>query len=188
MQPQQERVTFPRGSQEHALLGSGGLYFIVVDDELLLEHLDRVESVGLLLFGQHDLTEVTLSEDGKEVEVVKPDLPLSRLPWRRHCLLGHWLLRWPLLLHQLLLYLRRHLLLRHPRRHLLRGHWLDIEGMHPVRVCALLRLRLGWQRRLFHRLPLRGHPTIGVDIRRARWRSLVIARCGRPALLRRYTH
>ena len=37
------------------------LDFVIVDDELLLQHFDRIEPVRLLLLRQHDLPEVTLT-------------------------------------------------------------------------------------------------------------------------------
>ena len=40
------------------------LNFVVVNDELLLEHLDRKQSARLLLLGEHDLAEVALAEHG----------------------------------------------------------------------------------------------------------------------------
>ena len=52
-------------------------HFIVVDNELLLQHLDGIQIVRLFLFRQHDFTEISLSEHRKEVEVIQPDLPLS---------------------------------------------------------------------------------------------------------------
>ena len=54
------------------------LDFVVVDDELLLQDLDSVQIAGLLLLRQHDLTEVTLTQDGEEVEVVEANLALAR--------------------------------------------------------------------------------------------------------------
>ena len=90
------------------------LNFVVVNDELLLEHLDRIQAVCLLLLRQHDLSEVTLTEHSEEVEVVEADLPLPR---------GRPLLL--LLLHHrlLLLHWGQRLLRRHARRHTLgRAH------------------------------------------------------------------
>lgn len=37
------------------------LNFIVVDDELFLQDLDRIQAIGLLLLRQHDLPEITLT-------------------------------------------------------------------------------------------------------------------------------
>jgi len=53
-------------------------HFIVVDNELLLQHLDGVQFVRLFLFRQHDFTEIALSEYSKEIEIIQPDLPLAR--------------------------------------------------------------------------------------------------------------
>ena len=52
-------------------------HFIVVDNELLLQHLDGIQAVCLLLFRQHDFTEVSLSEDSKEIKVIQPNLPFA---------------------------------------------------------------------------------------------------------------
>ena len=49
------------------------LDFIVVDDELFFQHFDGIQVVRLLLFGQHDFTEVTLTQHGQKIEVVKAD-------------------------------------------------------------------------------------------------------------------
>ena len=80
MQPEQERMTFPRRRQENTLLRSSAkekipmsaqqignqqmyipLNFIIIDDKLLLQHLDSIQPVRLFLFRQHDLSEISLS-------------------------------------------------------------------------------------------------------------------------------
>ena len=72
------------------------LDFIVVDDELFFQHFDGIQVVRLLLFGQHDFTEVTLTQDSKEVKVVQTDFPLSSASFLDLLLLL--LLLWRLLL------------------------------------------------------------------------------------------
>jgi hypothetical protein len=52
-------------------------HFIVVDNELLLQHLDRIQAVCLLLFRQHDFTEISFSENSKEIKVIQPDLSFA---------------------------------------------------------------------------------------------------------------
>ena len=71
------------------------LDFIVVDDELFFQHFDGIQVVRLLLFGKHDFTEVTLTQDSKEVKVVQTDFPLSSASFLDLLLL---LLLWRLLL------------------------------------------------------------------------------------------
>lgn len=67
------------------------LDFVIVDYELLLQHLDRIQAIRLLLLRQHDLTEVTLPEHSKEVEVVEANLSP---PHRWSLLLLHHHLLW----------------------------------------------------------------------------------------------
>ena len=67
------------------------LDFIIVDDELLLQHLNRIQAARLLLFCQHDLAEVTLTKHSKEVEVVEANFPLPTVLLLSRCLL---LWRW----------------------------------------------------------------------------------------------
>ena len=55
------------------------LNLVVVNDELLLEHLDRIQAVCLLLLRQHDLSEVTLTQHGKKIEIVQTNFPSSFL-------------------------------------------------------------------------------------------------------------
>jgi hypothetical protein len=111
MQSKQERMPLFRGGQEHPLFGSRAVkrivisvrpiraqlripfHFIVVDNEFLLQHLDGIQAVRLLLFRQHDFTEVPFSEHRKEIKVIQPDLPLShRLRLSVLLLLNHLLL------------------------------------------------------------------------------------------------
>ena len=71
--------------QEDTLFRSYALHFIVLDDELLLQHFDGVQLFGRLCLGQHDFTEVTLTEHCEEVEVVETDASprALRVGWRR---------------------------------------------------------------------------------------------------------
>ena len=73
MQVKEEGVTFLVGNEEDALLRLSRLNFVVFDDELFLQYFDGVELFGVLGFSKHDLTKVTLSEHGKEVEMVEPN-------------------------------------------------------------------------------------------------------------------
>ena len=73
--------------REPAKQGCGPLDFVIVDDELLLKHLDGIQAATLLLFCQHDLTKVALTEHGQKVEVIQTNFALAR----RRALLG-WLL------------------------------------------------------------------------------------------------
>ena len=77
--------------KEHALLRPGAFDFIILDDELLLQHLDRVELLRRFRLCQHDLTEVTLAKHGQEVEVSETDTSTSAWSvsrWR--CLAVFW--------------------------------------------------------------------------------------------------
>lgn len=70
VQVEKEWVTFLVCDQENSLLGLGTLHFIVLDNELLLQHLDGIQLAGALCFSQHDLSEITFSKNSKEVEVI----------------------------------------------------------------------------------------------------------------------
>ncbi len=62
MQIQQERMSLLVGDQEHPLLRSRALHFIVLDDKLLLEHLDRVQLLRRFRLRQHHLAEVPFAQ------------------------------------------------------------------------------------------------------------------------------
>ncbi len=77
-------MAFPIRNKEHSLLGSNAFDFIVLDDEFLLENLNSIKTPGLLGFSQHDFTEVTLTKDSKEIEMVQPNTcPCSGVGCRR---------------------------------------------------------------------------------------------------------
>lgn len=46
------------------------LNFVVVNDKLLLQNLDGIKVVGLLLLSQHNFSEIALTQDSQEVEVL----------------------------------------------------------------------------------------------------------------------
>ena len=73
----QERVPFPVGDQEHPLFRSHALNLVVFNNELLLENFDRIQSPRTLRLGQHDLSEVALTQNCQEIEVIET-YPLSR--------------------------------------------------------------------------------------------------------------
>jgi hypothetical protein len=92
MQAKKERVSFARRRKKHTLLRSSTtrrissaesridsvyppLNFVIVDDELLLQDLDSIKRTRLLLFRQHDFTEIAFAEHCQEIEVVKTNLP-----------------------------------------------------------------------------------------------------------------
>ena len=83
-------MAFFVGNQEHSLLRACTLNFIVLDDELLLKHLDGVQAIGPLLLCQHDFTKVTLSKDRKEVEVIEtyPSPGSLGVGWWCHLVFG----------------------------------------------------------------------------------------------------
>jgi len=53
------------------------LDFIILDDELLLQHLDRVQLSRRLLLGKHDLSEITLTKNSEEIEIVQTNLAFT---------------------------------------------------------------------------------------------------------------
>lgn len=73
-------MTFLIGDQEDALLGFRAFHFIILDDEFLLQYFDCIKLLRALGLCQHDLTEVTLTKDSKEVEVIQSD-PGLQLLW-----------------------------------------------------------------------------------------------------------
>ena len=119
-------MAFFVSNQEDTLLRFGTLHFIVLNDELLLQHLDSIKLLGALGFGQHDLSEVTFTKDSQEIEVIQANPDLGLLRWSiffySNLLLHYW--------HRLLLWrytvrrrdLLRHRLLRRGRHALLVGH------------------------------------------------------------------
>lgn len=62
MQIEQEGMSLLVGDQKHPLLGFGRLHFVVLDNEFLLQDLDRIQLLGALRLGKHDFTKVALSE------------------------------------------------------------------------------------------------------------------------------
>ena len=68
---QQEWMPLLVGDKEDSLFRSRAFDFVVLDDEFLLEHLDGVKLLGCLGFCKHDLSEVALTQDCEEVEMVE---------------------------------------------------------------------------------------------------------------------
>ena len=64
-------MSFSVRYEEDPLLRPHALNFVVLDDKFLLEDLDRIKPPGPLRLGQHDLAEVTLAQNCKEVEVIE---------------------------------------------------------------------------------------------------------------------
>lgn len=52
------------------------LDFIVVDNKLLLQHLDSVQAARCFLLSQHYLTEIAFSKHGQEIEIIKANFSL----------------------------------------------------------------------------------------------------------------
>jgi hypothetical protein len=60
------------------------LDFIVVNNKLLLQHLNSVQAARRLLLSQHYLTEIAFSKHGQEIEIIKANFSLlCYLRWRR---------------------------------------------------------------------------------------------------------
>jgi hypothetical protein len=89
VQTEQKGVSLLIGNQEHSLLGPRALHLIVLNDEFLFQHFDGIQLFRALGLSKHDLSEVTLSEHSKEVEMIEPN-SLScalRICWRGHLVL-----------------------------------------------------------------------------------------------------
>lgn len=86
-------MTLSCGGQENALLRPGAmtepsdwyndtrsnnspLDFIIVDNKLLLQHLDGVQAARRLLLSQHHLTEIAFSKHGQKIEIIKANFSL----------------------------------------------------------------------------------------------------------------
>ena len=70
------------GDEEDALFRSRAFDFVILDDELLLQHFDGVELFRRLRLRQHDLSEITFTKHGEKVEVSETD---ARTGARRVC-------------------------------------------------------------------------------------------------------
>lgn len=68
---QQKGVPLLVGNQEHPLLRTRALHFVILDNELLLQNLDGVQLLGSLGFSQHDLSKVSFTQHSKKVEMVQ---------------------------------------------------------------------------------------------------------------------
>lgn len=86
VQVQQEGMSLLVGNKKDALFGSCALDFIVLNDELLLQYFDGIQLLGCFGLGEHDLTKVSLTQYGKEIEVIQADTHVAALGLAR---------RWP---------------------------------------------------------------------------------------------
>ena len=77
MQIEQEWMSLPVRNQENSLLRACTLNLVIFNNELLLQDLDSIKLPGSLGFCQHDLTEVTLSKNSEEIEVVETNASTS---------------------------------------------------------------------------------------------------------------
>src|SRR6266850_786767 len=109
------------------------LDFVVVNDKLLLQHLNSVQVVRRLLLGQHHLPEIAFSKHSQEIEIIKANFPLFC-----YLLLWLWLLLWwwwwplgPL---------RGHLLLRR-----LLQWWIATTMLRWARGQGCYLIRLRWE-------------------------------------------
>lgn len=96
-------MAFFVGDKEYPLLGTSAFDFIILDNELLLEHFDGVQFLRCLRFSKHNFAKIALSEHGQEVEVIEANTTTGALRvcgWRDFLLLL--LLLWLVLLLYLL--------------------------------------------------------------------------------------
>jgi len=63
------------------------LDFIIVNDKLLLQHLDSIQAARRLLLSQHYLTEIAFSKHSQEIEIIKANFSLLCYLLRRLLLL-----------------------------------------------------------------------------------------------------
>ena len=57
------------------------LDFIVVNNKLLLQHLDSVQAARRLLLSQHYLTEIAFSKHSQEIEIIKANFSFLCYLW-----------------------------------------------------------------------------------------------------------
>ena len=62
---------------QNALLRHGTLHVVVLQDHVLLQHLDCVDFLGALQLGQHHLSKTALAQDFDKVELAQPHLLAS---------------------------------------------------------------------------------------------------------------
>ena len=73
--------TKPYKYQTHSLKAkksTSPLHFIIVNDELFFQNFDRIEIVCLLLFRQHNFSEVTLAKNREEIEIFETNFLSGR--------------------------------------------------------------------------------------------------------------
>jgi hypothetical protein len=87
--------------QEDTLLGLHAFNFVVLDNKFFFQDLDSIQLLSCFGLSKHNLTEVTLSKDSQEVEMIQANLRLTswdNLPsWSRPLRRWLWLLlllRW----------------------------------------------------------------------------------------------
>lgn len=85
VQTKQEGMSLLVSDQENSLFRASALDFIVLDNELFLQDLDGVQLLRALGLSKHDLSEVTLSKNSEEVEVVQAYSSPSPLRVSRRC-------------------------------------------------------------------------------------------------------
>ena len=79
VQIEEERMALFVGDKEHPLFGTSAFDFVILDDELLLEHFDGVQFLRCLRFSEHHFTEIALSEYGEEIEMIKTNATTGAL-------------------------------------------------------------------------------------------------------------
>lgn len=72
MQRREERMAC--GKRQYPLLRHCAVDVVILEDCVLLQHLDGVNLVGAFAFGQHDLAEGALAQDFNKVEVEERQL------------------------------------------------------------------------------------------------------------------
>ena len=78
---QEKRMSLLVGDEKYALLRLGRLHFIILNDELFLQHLDGVQLLGRLRLGEHHLAKVAFTKHSQEVEVVQANSPSAVMWW-----------------------------------------------------------------------------------------------------------
>ena len=64
-------------SQLYRSIGVAPFHFIVVDNKLFLQNFDRIQRISSLFLCKHDFTEIPLSKNSQEIEIIETHFPLA---------------------------------------------------------------------------------------------------------------
>lgn len=71
VQVEEERMALLVGNEEHSFLRLGRLDLIILDDEFLLQHFDSIQLFRRFGLGEHNFTEIALSEHSQKIKMIQ---------------------------------------------------------------------------------------------------------------------